>query len=148
MDTGKMFKEPERRQAAIANMTKSVSEIFGPAPGYDNGEHQPERNVTPGQEALPEPEEAVEEPEQPQLEGVGDNDIPGFTDTPTEPTPTDILRSWFEMRIAEVAAPETKQWIKDFLDGKIADKNSQDVETLKEYKGKLEKHLAGAGGGK
>ena len=54
------------------------------------------------------------------------------------------------MRIAEVSAKDTKQWIKDFLAGKLEGKDSQDVEVLKQYKGALERKLAAVpvGGGK
>ena len=77
-----------------------------------------------------------------------DDEIPGFNNPPKEPTEVEILRSWFDMRIGEVKAAETKDWIRSFLDGKIEGKDSQDIATLINYKDALEKKLADAGGAK
>lgn len=159
LDADKMLQDPELRQAVIDRAAGSANAIFGPPA------HIEERNVTPDREALPapttdgKPNETDEngstaEPEQQQFPGLpADDEIPGFDKPPVEPTEVEQLRSWFEMRIGEVAAKETKDWIKDFLDGKAKGKDghdidSQNLETLQMYKARLEEKLADAGGAK
>ena len=136
LNTQEMLADPDTRQAAIRVALGATDEIFGPTP----------RNVTPEREALPEPEAESEEPPAESATAFpglpADDDIPGFDGPAKEPTEVEILRSWFKMRIAEVSAKDTKQWIKDFLAGKLDGKDSQDVEVLKQYKGALERKLA------
>ena len=141
LNTERMLKEPEMRNAIIQNAIGATEDIFGSAP---------ERNVTPEQEALPAPEADSEaeseaqgaESTSEQFPGLPpDDEIPGFNEKP--PSEQAALRSWFQMRIAEVTGEDTKKWIRDFLDGTLEGKDSQDLETLKKYKEALEAKIAG-----
>ncbi len=147
VNTQEMLADPEMRRAAIKHALGATEEIFGPSI---------ERNVTPEKEALPAPEETdtESESEQQKLAGILDDDIP-WKDSPKSeppkervPTEQEVLRSWFEERIAEVPAEDTKTWLRDFLAGKLEGKDSQDVEVLKNYKEALERKLKTAGGKK
>ena len=129
LNTQRMLEEPEMRNAIIQNAIGATEDIFGPG----------ERDVTPSPEALPAPEEAGDvEPEQQALEG-----IPSDTDIPWD-NPLEDIRKWFEMRIHEVPAQGTKDWIRSLLDDKAS---GQDLKVLQNYKAKLEAKMAAAKAG-
>ena len=138
LNTQRMLEEPEMRNAIIKNAIGATEDIFGP---------QAERNVTP---QIADHVEATDEqikdaaPAEQQLEGIpGDIEIP-WGDGPPPPTELEEIRAWFKMRIHELPAQKTKDWIKAVLDDP---KSGQDFAVLTQYKEALERRMASAKGG-